>query len=52
VRLVFELEEEKVVHWDLIFETVSERSRFEECLKIDLNRDEVAFVCLSQPLDS
>ncbi|XP_035706672.1 uncharacterized protein LOC110849558 isoform X2 [Folsomia candida] len=52
LRLAFTLEQDRIVNWELIFETENERSRFKECLKSDLNRDDVPFICLSQPLDS
>jgi len=55
LRLMFEVEKQKFLKWELVFETEAERSRFQECLKSDdvkISQDDVPFVCLSQPLES
>jgi hypothetical protein len=53
IRLIFELEVDTLVNWELIFETEGERCRFEDCMKTDLgSKDNVSFICLSQPLES
>lgn len=51
IRLVFEVEPQKIANWELVFETEGELLKFQECLRSDLAPRSVPTVCLSQPLE-
>jgi hypothetical protein len=49
VRIVFQLDSNKYVNWELCFETKEEQDAFTTCLQSQVK--DVPFISLSQPLE-